>query len=413
MKRFNNDTEILYQAIKDIKLSSGESIHDFLASNSSTLKINDLTNSMPLLTILVPDLSKFSPESWDVTSEIPVVCIRDHSRRKKEVFGYDYAGNRHTFLLNNVPKIPVIVVKDNERITVQDTKNARLSPDQKPAFKNEAFAFSYVDDSFDPTSIRKSTNSLRSGTSYFDPKSIDAYTNNLQYHRDYVYYGIAPELGTNTGTFDNTYEEHLTSIKFNYTSNNFFDGEIYYDWTEGSFDIRVVAITTGNGSSLAPVSKSFPVKFTDLFTYTISDNSVTLTGTKEYKLPYDGLKIAKWNMQSLGDRWLLKFFELDPVYSETLTINGSFSSTFGSNYSNNVKDGPNFGSNSSATSTFGSSYSITINNGDDSLEESFVYWTDKIVTNRTFHFPQLYYSFNTYEYTTGKITFSLEPKKVI
>lgn len=110
------DYDVLYQLIKDIELENGSTlernIQDYLGIEK-TILINE---KFPTLTLFVPTLpeNSFSAEIWNPDIETPFVAIRcDYS---SEVPIYNANGEEIILTPDYIPRFPVIVVKNNERI---------------------------------------------------------------------------------------------------------------------------------------------------------------------------------------------------------------------------------------------------------------------------------------------------------
>ena len=59
LKQFDKDYDVFYPYIKDQKIDGNSTFRDILISNSSKNKIEQIESSIPLLTIMIPDLSSF------------------------------------------------------------------------------------------------------------------------------------------------------------------------------------------------------------------------------------------------------------------------------------------------------------------------------------------------------------------
>jgi hypothetical protein len=75
-EKFDNDTEILYQIVKN-EVINGISFRDILLKyidSETTLKRID--NELPLLTILVPDLPDFNIDTWNELEQVPMIAVK-------------------------------------------------------------------------------------------------------------------------------------------------------------------------------------------------------------------------------------------------------------------------------------------------------------------------------------------------
>ena len=78
LKKINYDYDVLYQIIKERKDRNGNTIEKSLLKYISEDSLSIIINSLPTLTIYVPELPEeaFSAEIWDTNDMIPKVAIR-------------------------------------------------------------------------------------------------------------------------------------------------------------------------------------------------------------------------------------------------------------------------------------------------------------------------------------------------
>jgi hypothetical protein len=417
VKEFDKDTEVLFQLIKDSKLSSGISVFEYLVSiHKGDISLDRIVSDLPILTISVPHLARFSATTWDVDNQIPSVVVvpnKGPDGKKSELLpSFDYKGEEKVLSRKVFPGEPVLVIKDSERVVAKSGKNARLMGNESFAFENDKFLFAFWDESFDNSKAKKDSAAARwFYYSTFDPKLRFAKDNNLQYQRDYVYYNIAPELGVNTGTFQSDYAEFLTSMKFASTgaASTVYD-DPSTDWSDGNFEFSFYAYFVDDKTKLGSVQKGFNVPFNDLFQWEEGPNgSIVVTGLKECMFPGSGHMIASWDMQKYGDTWKLTFYEQDQQTNQTIQVNTSVTSSFGTNYSNGQKDGANFGSTSSNGTTYAVNYSLSITGGPDQLYDALIVWKDKVLLTKDV-IPLIGTWGRSYEASTGTLIVSIEPR---
>jgi len=379
---------------------------------------------LPTLTILVPHLIDFDVEKWNTNSDVPIVASFPNKayrrlKRLKSVRTFDNNLVEGNIPLKVHPNMPILVVKDNERVVqITDINKSRIKGDV--FFEGNEFNYSFVDKSFNNLNGKNTNNARLDTYDKFDNRVKTAYENNLQYHRDYVYYNIAPELGQNTGAFNSNYAEFITSIEL---VNSGVFGEIvddpitddnYPSFGDGDLEFIIKVFVLQGNSASELVSKWFDVPLTSLVTLNLINNIWYYGATKHYVLP-SPLEIAPWDMQKYGDQWKISVFEEDATTSQTIQYSVGLNSTFGSNYSNNIKDGPSFGSNSGSTSTYSSSYSFQLSGGHDYLYDAILRWDQKILFWDEAALPGAQPPFNqhwarTSELNTGKIKLTIEPK---
>lgn len=424
-KRFNKDTEVLYHLVKDKTIDQDVSLASYLASVYGDQEaFNEIANSLPLLTFLVPHLSRFDAEKWDVESEIPIVSIYPSKpyRKSNNITAsetFNRFGVKGSIKFKSFPDEPLVVVKDNERTYVEKgTVTKRTN-------ENSVFQFKFVDEYFNNLNGSKVIYKDKKPSprldiyNRFDSRVRFAYENNLPYHRDYVYYNIAPSLGLNTGTLNTNYSEFLTSFEL---QNSGVFGELHDDnitdspYSDGDLEFIIKVFAVSGNNTIELVSKWFDVPYSGLVSIVPIGNGYWKEGVvRHYVLPTP-LELAVWDMKQYGNTLKFALWEEDATTSQTLNYSVSLSSTFGFNFSNNIKDGPNFGSNSSSTQTIGGSYTLQVNGGNDPLYEALVYWHDPVLFwDEPAMGPGAPAPWNQHwarskEYSTGKVKFSIEPR---
>ncbi len=418
-KQFDQDTEVLFHLIKDEPIDQQTTLFDYLAAlHGSKTEFKSITNSLPLLTILVPHLVHFTAEKWDVRNHVPIVAALASNNPNGEKItvlpAFNASGKEQSLQKNVLPTFPVLVVKDNERLYVQEKNTgAKTTKSSKVAYVSGDFSYIFTDESFDARQQKRGRLGRYDLT--FDQRVRFAYENNLQYHRDYVYYGIAPELGIPTGSLNQNYGEFITAIKFNNTTSfsNVYD-DPSTDWSDGNFEFTINVYFVDDKTKLGSLSKGFSATIEDLYSYTNNaDGSRTITGVREYTLPGKGVFIQVWDMQKYGDTWKFSCFEQDQQVNQTYSATTSVTSSFGSNYTNGVKDGANFGGTSTAGATYSQTYSISITGGPDQLYDGILRWQDKVILNKSNWTLPPFGTIpmaNSYAMDTGVIQLSVEPR---
>jgi hypothetical protein len=411
LKEFDMDTEILYQMIKDVKYDGSSTVEQYLSSNApSPEEFERITNSLPLLTIGIPHLPVFSAGKWNTETTVPLVAAletNDGKPKKKYLRAFDKDGKESSLVRNNYPTVPVIVIKDNERIQLVP-KQQHLTDNQVMVHQNDEFYFAFWDGSFDK---RKYTLPKHRGGFYnsYDSRVQFAFENNLNYHRDYVYYGIAPELGVNTGPYNMNYGEFITGMAFKSNNNaSYIYDDPATDWSDGNFEFSVQIFFINDKTSVGNISKGFSVAFGELFDYYISNNQINITDRRWYLLPGNGIFINTWQMDKHGDTWKFSTFEQDAQTNQTYSASIQISSSYGTNFTNGSKDGANFGSTSNNGINYTQGYQLVITGGPDQLYDGLLKWQDKILLSKIVGFGVEIGT--SYTMDTGTITLSVEPK---
>lgn len=196
LKQFDNDYDIFYPLVRNKVVSGDQTFRDVLLSYSKDEnELSQIEHSLPLLNILVPDLSlfgDFNAKNWDVNSnDVAVICRDDDSNTL-----YENGENTGSLQGEDVPDFPCLVVKNNERLEVSNV-NTR-SGEATYKFRSDAFdgtkkkvqTRSERDDDLEPTE------NLGAGINASEFKAdIVAAWNEFKdvpnaYQRDYLYYGI-------------------------------------------------------------------------------------------------------------------------------------------------------------------------------------------------------------------------------
>lgn len=330
----------------------------------------------------------------------------------KIIPAFDTNENLYKYDRSILPQNPVIVIKNNERVLVNNTSKTRVNSNANIAFSNEKFTFEFWDEAFNNLT---SKSNRKASMFSINPKIRDTYNNNLQYPRDYIYYNIAPELGQTTGTFSNNFAEYITSFRVNNVAalQNIFD-DAYTDWTDFNMEFKVVVALVSNKTNVNQFTKGFTASLSDICDYTVSGNNISVTNLKTFTLP-NPIELLPWDMKQYGDTWKLSIYELDAETSSSITVTSSVSSNFGTNYSSNNKEGANFGSSSSYGTNYSVSYNYTIKGSDDYLFDCLIHWQDPILLSVESDsplpggpLPISYYIIK--EFDTGFVSLTVEPK---
>lgn len=429
LKKFDKDHDVLYQLSKGVRSESNKLLGDQIAAYAENAKaFSEMADKLDLLTIFVPTIKGFSPETWDIDKQIPIVAVRNPMEKKRgeKMIAFDALGNQFQLDYSAAPDRPVVVVKDNERVIVRNTNTAATA---KTASNNTAIlrtadkVYSFMDDAYDGRKREIPRTERLNVYANFDPLAKYAYEKTINPQRDYIYYGIDPSTGTNSGPLKTNYAEFLTSIRINsYDSKN-----AIVDWSDGILEFRITFFFLATQGGVASVTKNFPVDATKLFVETTNPSPPynIMQYTLEYLLPQP-LEIANWDMQKYGDTWKVLVMEYDP--GTEVTYNTTMSSTFGTNFGVDVgaeikiiKIGLKFGA--SSTTTKSESISIKVTEGADNLGETLLDYSTPVIKYRL-HSDRGGYvlvpgagrtpindAAEGYEINTGTISLSIETRK--
>lgn len=433
-KQFDKDYDILYQVVKDKKLNKGHTLHETLLKYADDAQVfNTACNMLPLLTIYVPELPNFSAENWDAQTQIPMVAVKQ--RNKAGVSIYDATGNERVLEAKYIPGFPVLVIKTNERVITNGTASyfadAHARQQNKTFYSNDKYSFVFADEAFNGLDSKVPDKSVNRVAFSMDQQNIDAYNSGVEWHRDFVYYGITPT--NTTGKFSNHYSEFITS--FNFTkpehlgliNDHTDDPKVLNNtltapaWTDGRFEIRISIFINAKNAVGQELRKYFTATGRELFD--IQYDSAKIFGTfyiysyksVSPKVYYPNIEILPWDLELYGSVWKFAVSEFDP--SEEITRTVTNTTTYGSNFElsigtgDKLKIGGKFGA--SATTTHTESYQYKTTTGSDDLAEGVLDFRSPIITavgHLGFPFNLPYYV--TYEVSTGIVSFSVEPKKV-
>lgn len=453
LKKFNNDYDVLYQFVKDNKLNNGETFSSALERYSDNpILFRELLETLPLLTIYVPELEKFSAENWNTTDDIPLVAVRnlDDKRAGKSLFAYNADGTSRALSYYNIPDIPVVVVKSNERVIVSNEEPAKTASlgtnDNKGALVyTKKGGIYFIDNNFDNLQSSGSSSkqklagnrtSLKSSTSTYgypaangkhqmffnflgDPSLNSNFANYVEsskvflaaykeYQRDFIYYNI--NNLTDTGRFDNSYVESIHSISVNQSASEGYIVDDLRDWTDGILEIKVHVSFLNRTGGFESLYKIFSVSATELF-----KKEQNVNKPRVYYLP-EPIKLVGWNVYELGDKWHFFVEEIDPGSEFTKTV--SASSTFTNSWEFEASGGINIGIVKLGASVKGQGSSSTTNSetivykttgGSDDLGTGILEYTDKISLGYKFDVSPWHEAHDIYTINTGMVELGIVP----
>jgi hypothetical protein len=380
LKQFNNDYDVLFQMIKDKEVQPGITFTDQLSSLGLTEQMRTaIDNSLPLLTIFVPDLPHFSADKWNIESDIPIVAVVNDDFSEKEqtpIPAFDHNGNQLQLKSNKAPAVPVIVVKDNERViaSTKNEVNARISRENF-IFSSSSNDFYFTDERFNhsKTGTEKFIVSVLQGI--LSSKAAAAFSNGIASQRDYTYYNISSPGGQ--GKLDLGQGEYLSGIAFDPNSGWFMYDDNISDWSDGSFEFQLDVLLFNGSSTLNKISKVFSVP--------VNERYFTTSETIWFSFP-SPILIATWDMKQYGDTWKYVLNELDP--GSTTTISYSATTKIGSNFSYNSSTGEEYkigtGFGSSFEQSFTNSIQIQIPQASDFCGEAIVNYMSPVITGLQF-----------------------------
>ena len=442
LRKFDKDYDVLYQMVKDKPLSNEHTVRDVISRYISEDNLSAIENKLPLLTIFVPNLPNFSADSWNTDNQIPEVALLLEGENNVKFF--NGTGSERSIEPHLIPAFPVVVLKTNERVILANNKSIKNGKTLSPSFyQSDKLAFSFIDESFDGTNGESDANKRWLSSRGIDERVKTAYELDLNWQRDYIYYGLTPT--TDKGPLLRNYSESIASFKFNdnidaitaynkisdqtgdakYSNYNYnksgpFGSDIepaLSTWLEGSFEFKVTILINAKNGIGPTIVKSFPVEGDELFNVIYKKGSGALANflvvdkvTKKTHYPH--IEILPWDLQNYGIAWKFFIQEWDP--DQTIERVEEFTSTYATNFSLNPtfgifeKAGLNFG----ASGTFAEreSHTITTTLSSDDLGETVLTFDQPVITSDFRIFGSQLYS--TREIKTGWITLSVEPRRI-
>jgi hypothetical protein len=419
IKEFNGDNDILYQMVKDKSINGGETFHARLAHYAEAAQLAEIEQKSPLLTIFIPTLpSGFTAATWNARADAPMVAVC--LRGSNSVPYYDGEGNEHIVPDRAIPGFPVIVIKQNERVT---TKQVQAGGESLQFYQNDKFSFSFIDANFDfihsnviATRLKQEKNRQSAekdganrwaGPFSLDTKVTDAYQLNgtdptIQWQRDYVYYGIT--ANNSRGPLDRNFREVMRTIRFSTDAlfkmsdqreGNLKDPSLNHAplignspnwWTDGRFEIQVSVLINANngiGPTFNPVIPIDPRSLFDITYYQSGYNYfISEIIPKDFFIL---LPILPWDLKVYGDTWKFSIVERDNTGTDKLTVQNSASTAVNFNFEPTiaefVKIGAKFGVTSNTSTNV--SHEVTINLGDDDLSNAILSFDRPIITGVT------------------------------
>ncbi|GAB3881408.1 hypothetical protein GCM10028825_02530 [Spirosoma agri] len=420
-KQFDNDTDILYQRTKNTKLENGQTFEEALIElYGSQENFNKIVNSLPLLTIFIPTLDKFSVDKWDIKTELPQVASYPNKigdgKNQYTFPAFTQAGESVLLQKHIKPTSATILIKDNERLFVKnkDNQNARLPFGANRLINEGGVTYDFIDASFDASFSKSVANNKQAriarSANELGQEVKDSYEFGLQYQRDYIYYGIAPERGVNTGTLRDNYYEYITT--FGVLSPASFDHIVddpTNDWGDGNLEFVINVIAVDGKSALNTQTKGFSCNLRDMFFFSGNKDSHQVYNSYTYFLPTP-IELFRWDMERYGDAIKFLVYESDPTTSGTTTYSTTTTSTYGFNFNIGVKDGPNFGINASNVDARNHTYSVVVAGAPDYLYDAVLTWRDKVVTEKyDLGGGSVYYGINDVQ--TGTVSMTVEPRR--
>lgn len=290
--QFDNDYDIFYPLVKNKIVYDNQSLRDILLSYcKDENELVQIEQSLPLLNILVPDLSlfwDFNAEKWNVDDkEVSVICRDD-----KDNTLYENGENIGKMTTGDIPDFPCLVVKNNERMKVSSVKT-----------RSGEATYEFLSDAFDGSKRKLQTRHYEEDINLQPTEDLEAYVNGIEimssvkdawnefknvpnaYQRDYIYYGITKE--NKPGTLNRYIREKLyrfriaanaysaindptqdPTLQDTQKNKGYLTNEeiIQKIWTDGNFEFHFKSYISGEDSKEAMEAKlTFTINPRDAF----------------------------------------------------------------------------------------------------------------------------------------------------
>lgn len=380
LKKFDKNYDVLYALVKNENIN-GLSFREILISYSSKEAIEEIEANVPLLNILVPEITPFDvhPEKLNVEDkEIPVAVSKTTETSL-------YLNGKEELRLEkgDIPDFHVFVVNQNSRVILSNNNTQGLkSGGSRFEFKSPNFDGSKKNEN---QTIKKS---VEADWSVVGDKAIKAYEyfnkddgsiNQKAFQRDYIYYGITPL--NQTGSLNRAVSEYISYIEID--PNSYFkiadqkdNGSTNDDpnvktnetsqskralteyelldrlWTKGAYDIKFEIITSSNQH---PQIVYIPLKPNEIWdfnldhsykhstwfrhskhTYRIDPNKFT---AKKVFLNPDMISLGKWNLAEESLYRHINIYEEDESIEKTIVSEYDVTHVKSSNFKGDIKLG--------------------------------------------------------------------------
>ena len=331
--QFDNDYDIFYPLVKNKIVYDKQSLRDILLSYcKDENELVQIEQSLPLLNILVPDLSlfwDFNAEKWNVDDkEVSVICRDD-----KDNTLYENGENIGKMTTGDIPDFPCLVVKNNERMKVSSVKT-----------RSGEATYEFLSDAFDGSKRKLQTRHYEEDINLQPTEDLQAYRNGSEimssvkdawnefknvpnaYQRDYIYYGITKE--NKPGTLNRYIREKLyrfriaanaysaindptqdPTLQDTQKNKGYLTNEeiIQKIWTDGNFEFHFKSYISGEDSKEAMEAKlTFTINPRDAFSlekiHLKHKNSTAFRQSKNfYTVDAKNLR-SKWIYPEKSDR---------------------------------------------------------------------------------------------------------------
>lgn len=365
LEQFDNDYDVFYPFVKDEIVSEGQTFRTILekyCDDPNTL--NKIEEELPLLNILLPDLTaffEFSADKWNSEEKEIAVTALNHNNDPHVIYGN---GERMSTLEpNEIPGFPILVVKNSERLKKKNDIKVKGAPGK--------LDYEFVDNAFDKRLNTKATPATSTDNEGMIVGAWQEFGVDPQYwQRDYIYYGMS-HSNPKDGQLNPQIREHIEMIKFepsilytisdqtgdpflkdNHQHKSDDKNPLSYDqisralWTDGNFEFRIyVSKGKRDGNSAAAQSIVMNVHPTEIFRFRKIKHKIKGGGwfhrdrhtywiesrddiESKWYFPYNGAgyPLEKWDVAQEAMNLNFQIFERDD--SETIEKSYSYKNTY-------------------------------------------------------------------------------------
>ena len=462
--QFDNDYDIFYPLVKNKIVYDNQSLRDILLSYcKDENELVQIEQSLPLLNILVPDLSlfwDFNAEKWNVDDkEVSVICRDD-----KDNTLYENGENIGKMTTGDIPDFPCLVVKNNERMKVSSVKT-----------RSGEATYEFLSDAFDGSKRKLQTRHYEEDINLQPTEDLEAYVNGSEimssvkdawnefknvpnaYQRDYIYYGITKE--NKPGTLNRYIREKLyrfriaanaysaindptqdPTLQDTQKNKGYLTNEeiIQKIWTDGNFEFHFKSYISGEDSKEAMEAKlTFTINPRDAFSlekihlkhknstafrqsknfYTVDAKNLRskwIYPEKSDKNADDLVFTLPWDLynKALSIHMYVEEFDVDQTIEKTITVVNEFTnkadfSIEGGGSIDSVKLSAKLGYGFSHTNTTTSSTKVTTTVGSDELGALSFFFYDPIIRAESNN------TYKLYDVSSGDVTATILPINLI
>jgi hypothetical protein len=160
LKKFNGDFEILYEAVKNKKVTESQSFLQILEATAKSINnggnndiefLTTIAQVEPTLTIYLSSSTSSNQVNWQTSKVINVVVAKTTDSEASTILKtYDSKGNVGQINAKSIPQNPTLVVRDNERVLAYSRLDFEkglvpvCTQQLKPFFENGSYNYYFT-----------------------------------------------------------------------------------------------------------------------------------------------------------------------------------------------------------------------------------------------------------------------------